>query len=60
VKIISIFLIILLSAATTHAECPVKHGGTVDRETYPKAGLEAKHSLLNDRDIAEFTSGLAK
>jgi hypothetical protein len=39
---------------------PAETWGTVDRETYPKAGLEAKHSLLNDKDIADFTQGLAK
>jgi hypothetical protein len=39
---------------------PAETWGTVDRETYRKAGLEAKHSLLNDKDIADFTQGLAK
>jgi hypothetical protein len=39
---------------------PDETWGTVDRETYPKAANEAKDALLNDKDIADFTQGLAK
>ena len=39
---------------------PDENWGTVDREAYPKAAAEAKSTMLEDKDVADFTMGLVK